>query len=148
MRGNPYVELSHYVHQLVQQPDCDFKRIIEHHGLDPARLAKDLTEALDRLPRGSTSISDLSSHVEDSVERAWVYSTLMFQESQVRTGHLLIAWLKTPNLKHVLLALSKEFGKLKLDELITRRYKLDEVNEGYQDMLDGKNIRGVIIHEH
>ena len=39
-------------------------------------------------------------------------------------------------------------GKLKLDELITRRYKLDEINEGYQDMLDGKNIRGVIIHEH
>jgi S-(hydroxymethyl)glutathione dehydrogenase/alcohol dehydrogenase len=39
-------------------------------------------------------------------------------------------------------------GKLKLDELITRRYKLDEVNEGYQDMLDGRNIRGVIIHEH
>jgi Zn-dependent alcohol dehydrogenase len=39
-------------------------------------------------------------------------------------------------------------GKLKLDELITRRYKLDEVNEGYQDMLDGKNIRGVIIHQH
>ena len=39
-------------------------------------------------------------------------------------------------------------GKLKLDELITRRYSLDQVNEGYQDMLDGKNIRGVIIHEH
>ena len=39
-------------------------------------------------------------------------------------------------------------GKLKLDELITRRYRLDEINEGYQDMLDGKNIRGVIIHEH
>ena len=39
-------------------------------------------------------------------------------------------------------------GKLKLDELITRRYRLEEINEGYQDMLDGKNIRGVIIHEH
>jgi NDMA-dependent alcohol dehydrogenase len=39
-------------------------------------------------------------------------------------------------------------GDLKLDELITRRYSLDEVNQGYQDMLDGKNIRGVIIHEH
>jgi Zn-dependent alcohol dehydrogenase len=39
-------------------------------------------------------------------------------------------------------------GDLKLDELITRRYTLDEVNQGYQDMLDGKNIRGVIIHEH
>ncbi|GAB2998005.1 NDMA-dependent alcohol dehydrogenase [Amycolatopsis acidiphila] len=39
-------------------------------------------------------------------------------------------------------------GDLKLDELITRRYSLDEVNQGYQDMLDGKNIRGVIVHEH
>jgi alcohol dehydrogenase (nicotinoprotein) len=39
-------------------------------------------------------------------------------------------------------------GKLKLDELITRRYSLDQINEGYQDMLDGKNIRGVLIHEH
>ena len=39
-------------------------------------------------------------------------------------------------------------GDLKLDELITRQYRLDQVNEGYQDMLDGKNIRGVIIHEH
>jgi alcohol dehydrogenase (nicotinoprotein) len=39
-------------------------------------------------------------------------------------------------------------GKLKLDELITTRYKLDEVNQGYEDMLAGRNIRGVIIHEH
>jgi NDMA-dependent alcohol dehydrogenase len=38
-------------------------------------------------------------------------------------------------------------GQLKLDELITRRYRLEEINEGYQDMLDGKNIRGVIIHQ-
>jgi S-(hydroxymethyl)glutathione dehydrogenase/alcohol dehydrogenase len=39
-------------------------------------------------------------------------------------------------------------GDLKLDELISHRYKLAEINQGYQDMLDGKNIRGVIIHEH
>jgi alcohol dehydrogenase (nicotinoprotein) len=39
-------------------------------------------------------------------------------------------------------------GDLKLDELITRRYRLEEINQGYQDMLDGKNIRGVIMHEH
>jgi S-(hydroxymethyl)glutathione dehydrogenase/alcohol dehydrogenase len=38
-------------------------------------------------------------------------------------------------------------GQLKLDELITRRYRLDEINQGYQDLEDGKLIRGVIIHE-
>jgi S-(hydroxymethyl)glutathione dehydrogenase/alcohol dehydrogenase len=37
-------------------------------------------------------------------------------------------------------------GQLKLDELITATYTLDQVNQGYQDLLDGKNIRGVILH--
>ena len=35
-------------------------------------------------------------------------------------------------------------GKLKLDELVTTEYTLDQINQGYQDMRDGKNIRGVI----
>ncbi|HZU18828.1 MAG TPA: alcohol dehydrogenase, partial [Candidatus Dormibacteraeota bacterium] len=39
-------------------------------------------------------------------------------------------------------------GQLKLDELITRRYSLEQINEGYRDMLEGRNIRGVIVHEH
>jgi S-(hydroxymethyl)glutathione dehydrogenase/alcohol dehydrogenase len=38
-------------------------------------------------------------------------------------------------------------GKLKLNELITSRYTLDQVNQGYDDMLAGRNIRGIIIHE-
>jgi len=37
-------------------------------------------------------------------------------------------------------------GQLKLDELITRTYTLDEINAGYQAMRDGENIRGVILH--
>ncbi len=35
-------------------------------------------------------------------------------------------------------------GQLKLDELITTTYSLEQVNEGYQDLRDGKNMRGVI----
>jgi S-(hydroxymethyl)glutathione dehydrogenase/alcohol dehydrogenase len=42
-----------------------------------------------------------------------------------------------------LLALYKS-GKLKLDEMITTEYSLDEINQGYQDMRDGKNFRGLI----
>ncbi len=38
-------------------------------------------------------------------------------------------------------------GNLKLDELVTRTYSLDEINEGYADMSDGKNIRGVILFD-
>ncbi|MDG3012558.1 NDMA-dependent alcohol dehydrogenase [Rhodococcus sp. D2-41] len=35
-------------------------------------------------------------------------------------------------------------GKLNLDDLITNTYKLEDINQGYQDMLDGKNVRGII----
>jgi NDMA-dependent alcohol dehydrogenase len=38
-------------------------------------------------------------------------------------------------------------GQLMLDELITRTYPLDQINQGYQDMLDGVNIRGVVTFE-
>jgi S-(hydroxymethyl)glutathione dehydrogenase/alcohol dehydrogenase len=38
-------------------------------------------------------------------------------------------------------------GDLKLDELITQTYTLDQVNEGYRDLVDGKNIRGVIRYD-
>ncbi len=37
-------------------------------------------------------------------------------------------------------------GQLDLDGMITRTYTLEQINEGYQDMRDGKNIRGVILH--
>lgn len=38
-------------------------------------------------------------------------------------------------------------GELKLDELITRTYALDDVNQAFRDMHDGKNVRGVIIYD-
>jgi alcohol dehydrogenase (nicotinoprotein) len=38
-------------------------------------------------------------------------------------------------------------GDLKLEELITRTYTLDEINKGYDDLLEGKNVRGVLVHD-
>jgi alcohol dehydrogenase (nicotinoprotein) len=39
-------------------------------------------------------------------------------------------------------------GALRLDETITKTYTLDEINAGYADLLEGKNLRGVLVHEH
>ncbi len=45
-----------------------------------------------------------------------------------------------------LLSMYRE-GELKLDELVTRRYRHDQINEGYRAMRDGENIRGVIVYD-
>lgn len=119
LRGNPYVELVHWLHQLLQLQDSDLHRIVKHFQLNPSTLARDVTTALDSLARGSTAVTDLSANVEEAVERGWVYASLSFGEAQVRTGYLVVGMLSERGLRNALMAISKEFDKLKpavLDE--------------------------------
>jgi type VI secretion system protein VasG len=111
----------HWIHQLLQLQDSDLHRLIRQFNLEPSRLAADITESLERLPRGSTTISDLSAHVEEAVERGWVFATLMYGEAQVRTGYLVLGIVETRGLRNVLLSISKEFDKLK-PEMLKERF--------------------------
>ena len=117
LRGNPYIELVHWFHQILQLQDSDLQRIVKHFGIEPSALARDLTEALDCLPRGAGSSIDIGSQVEEAVERGWVFGSLLFGESQVRTGHLVVSLLKTPSLRNALYGISRQFERIKLEEL-------------------------------
>ena len=117
MRGNPYVEVVHWIHQLLQQPDSDLLRIIRHFNLDSSKVAAEIVAALDRLPRGATAISDFSPHIETALQQAYLYATLLYGEPQVRTGHLVVAFLRTDSLRNVFLGLSREFSKIKAEQL-------------------------------
>ncbi len=141
MRGNPYVELAHWLNQILQQHDSDLHRIASRFELEPSRLAKDLTASLDALPRGASSVSDLSSHVEEAVERGWVWATLRFGESSVRTGHLVVALLKSPGLRGLLPGISREFEKIRGDQLIDEWDELlGDSPEAVQAANDGTRI--------
>ncbi len=118
MRGNPYVELVHWIHQMLQSQDSDLHRIIKRFELNPSHLARDFTDSLDRLPAGSTSISDFSAHVEQTVEQGWLYASLMYGSNQVRTGHLIIGIVKTSDLRNILNTISTEFKKINSDTLL------------------------------
>ncbi|MBZ0173182.1 MAG: hypothetical protein K8E66_12430, partial [Phycisphaerales bacterium] len=95
MRGNPHVELLHFFHQVLQLQDSDIHRVIRHYDLNPSKLAADLTAALDNLPRGASGLSGFSAEFEEAVERAWTYATLLFNESSIRSGHVVVGMLKT-----------------------------------------------------
>ncbi len=117
LRGNPYVELEHFLAQLLQLPDSDWHRVIKQTQLDMSVLAKDLTAALDRLPRGATSISGIAENIADAIERGWVYGTLLYGDNVVRSGYMLVGMLKTKNLRNALVAISRQFEKLKVEDL-------------------------------
>ena len=146
MRGNPFVELVHWLHQILNLQDSDLHRIINHFDLNHANLARDLTEALNRLPLGSTSVQDFSAHVEETVERGWMYGTLKFGDGCVRTGYLLVGILETHGLKRVLESVSREFGKINLDSLTAQ---FDQIVGGSpEDQMvatDGSQLGGAAV---
>ena len=117
LRGNPHVDLTHWLFQIVNLPDSDLHRILRHFEVDTARLVRDFQTMLERLPRGASAIEDFSEHLPYAVKEGWMYATLLFGESQVRSGYLLVGLLKNDRLRNVLTRISGEFEKVKVETL-------------------------------
>ncbi|MEO6276765.1 type VI secretion system ATPase TssH [Roseateles sp.] len=124
LRGNPYVELEHWIAQIIQNPDSDWHRVLRHFDVDSAVLAKDITAALDRLPRGATAISDIADNITNAVERGWVYGSLMYGDTAVRSGYVLLGMVKTTYLRNALFAISRQFERVKPDDLADNMAKI------------------------
>jgi type VI secretion system protein VasG len=117
LRGNPHVELTHWIHQLWQLNDSDLHRICRHHHIDTQALERDMASALSALPAGATSLSDFSHHIETAIERAWVLASLEFGDRCIRGAWLLVVLLQTPELRRVLLGISPVFQRIPADGL-------------------------------
>ena len=112
LRGNPYVELVHWLHQLVQANDGDIVRIMRYFDLNFSQVEQDISQNLLLLPSGASSISDFSHHIDQVVERAWVYTTLTFNDYKIRGAWLLAALILTTELRRVLIDISSSFAKI------------------------------------
>ncbi|TPL88512.1 type VI secretion system ATPase TssH [Mesorhizobium sp. B2-3-12] len=120
LRGNPYVELVHFVQQLVLSERSDVQMIVADGGLDVSRLTADMTRAVDKLPYGATSLEEFSDHIFHAIQEGWNLATLEFGVEEVRSGHILLACLKTPVLEGLVSKISAEFDKLEADRVIAR----------------------------
>ncbi|MER9774884.1 type VI secretion system ATPase TssH [Mesorhizobium sp. M0220] len=127
LRGNPYVELVHFVEQLVLSDRSDVQMMIADAGLDASRLTADMTRAVDKLPYGATSIEEFSDHIFHAIQEAWNLATLEFGVEEVRSAYVLLACLKTPVLEGLLSKISGEFDKIDADAVVAR---FADVTEG------------------
>lgn len=118
LRGHTHVELVHWLHQMMHVADSDMHRIARHFGIEPARVQDGLLAALERLPVGEGRVSDLSGHIDEAVERGWMYGSIKFGSARIRSGHLLAGILKAPTLRNVLYGISAEFEKIVPDVLL------------------------------
>ncbi|TGT67763.1 ATP-dependent Clp protease ATP-binding subunit [bacterium M00.F.Ca.ET.159.01.1.1] len=127
LRGNPYVELVHFIQQLVLSERSDVQMIVADAGIDASRLTADMTRAIDKLPYGATSIEEFSDHIFHAIQEGWNLATLEFRAEEVRSAHILLACLKTPVLEGLVSKISAEFDKIDADGVISR---FADVTEG------------------
>ena len=120
LRGNPYVELVHFIEQLVMSERSDVQMILADAGADESRMAADLTRAIDKLPRGASSIEEFSDHIFHAIQEGWSLAELEFREQEVRSGHILLACLKVPVLEGLVAKISGEFDKVDADGVVSR----------------------------
>ncbi|MGX5840883.1 type VI secretion system ATPase TssH [Mesorhizobium sp. ArgA1] len=127
LRGNPYVELVHFIEQLVLSERSDVQMILADADVDMGKLAGDMSRAVDKLPYGATSIEEFSDHIFHAIQEAWSLAGLQFKADEVRSAHIVLACLKTPVLEGLLAKISAEFDKIDADAVIAR---FAEVVEG------------------
>ncbi len=140
--GNRNVELAHWLYQILQGRSTDIALTVDHYGLDRAVLLADLGKVIEGFRKNETEMPGISNGIVDLLDRGWHYATLFFGETQIRSGHALVAALKSLELKRALTAASKEFGKIPVEELAAGHARIWERSEEENlRPMDGSGLR-------
>ena len=126
-RTNYDVEIEHLLLKLMEAADSDLARILRQYEIDPSRLSKDITRALDRLKTGNSRTPALSPRIPQLVEDAWLLASVDFGASKIRSGHLVLALLANEDLSRLAREVSKEFANVSVESL---RKNLADITAG------------------
>ncbi len=111
-RGNPYVELVHFVTELADSERSDVDILLDAAGVDRHKLTGDMLRATDALPHGASSVEEFSDHIFRAIQEAWNFGSLEFGDGTVRSAYVLLGALQVPVLEGLLFKISLEFDKL------------------------------------
>ncbi len=111
-RGNPYVELVHFITELVDSERSDMDILLDSAGVDRHKLTGDMLRATDALPHGAGSVEEFSDHIFRAIQEAWNFGSLEFGDDTVRSAYILLGALQVPVLEGLLFKISLEFDKL------------------------------------
>lgn len=144
--GNRNVELAHWLWHILQKEGTDLDLTADYFKVDRTKLFDDLDRVVREFRGNETEMPGVSNTVIDMLDRGWHYATLFFGETQIRSGHLVAAALKSIELKRALLTISAEFDKINGD-VLTDKYRA--IWEGSEEEnlrpLDGSDRTAAIL---
>ncbi|MGI9067394.1 MAG: type VI secretion system ATPase TssH [Pyrinomonadaceae bacterium] len=116
-RTNYEVEPEHFLLKLIESPDADIGYILRHFEINPARISKDVTTAMDKLKTGNARTPGLSPRIPQWIQEAWLLASVDYGAAQTRSGHLLLALLATDDLARLGREISRELGTISVESL-------------------------------
>ena len=140
--GNRNVELAHWLLHILQVDRTDIGLTVDSFKLDRSKLLGDIGAAINGFRKNETEMPGISNVVIDALDRGWHYATLFFGETQIRSGHLLVAMLKSRELRRPLVNISQEFDKINVDQLLAEhRGTWSGSEEDNLRPMDGSGLR-------
>ena len=141
--GNRNLELEHWLLKILQMDRTDVALTTDYFKLDQAKLLADLSSVVSGFAVNKTEMPGISENIVDALDRGWHYATLLFGETQIRTGHILAAVLKEPKLARTLHGISKQFKSIDAELLSNEHRKIwqQSIEEDMRPM-DGSGLVG------
>ncbi|MDM4016145.1 type VI secretion system ATPase TssH [Roseiconus lacunae] len=116
-RTNYNIEIEHWLLKLLENDRSDLVIACKTSGVDLSSLQADLNKAIDRFKTGNGRPPALSPNIVDLVREAWLFASVDHGAAKVRSGHLLVALLKSSTLRSIARDASGEFDSINGDGL-------------------------------
>ncbi|TAM55116.1 MAG: type VI secretion system ATPase TssH [Paraburkholderia sp.] len=126
-RGHYEVDLEHLLLALIEQSASDLCVVLRGNGLSTEALRADLERELARMKTGNTRTPVFSQHLIALFEQAWLIASLDSHVARIRSGHLLLALLASPELAQFAERMSPVFARVPLEQL---KHRFDEATAG------------------
>ncbi|ORE92844.1 type VI secretion system ATPase TssH [Aurantimonas sp. 22II-16-19i] len=108
--GNQHVELAHFLFQLVSAEGSDVALSLDHFGVSAGAVLAELADAIGRGKRNVTEMPSVGAALGESLDRGWLYASLLFGSPAIRSGHVLVGALRDEALQKTLAAASRSLA--------------------------------------
>ena len=141
--GHSAVEFAHWLAHFLQNDECDIALTLDGLKVDRARVLADVQNVIASYPRRPSASPGFGESIFEAFREAWYFGTLMFGETQVRSGHLLVGALRSRSASRIIANLSPLLADLSADDIVREPGSLWRQSvEGSLGPVDGSSLSG------
>lgn len=89
------IEIEHWLLQVIALNDSDFSSFLKSQNVDLTALVGELSNRIERLPKGATGQPTISGALSELMEESWVQASVNFGHGKIQSLHLLLTLLQT-----------------------------------------------------